>query len=203
MKIWLTSDTHFYHNNILKYEPESRPFKDINHMNETIVKNWNEKVSLEDIVYVCGDFFMGAAENVSKILPRLNGKKIIVIRGNHDTEAKINEYLKDSRVSIAEYDVLLFENVFIVLNHYPRDMDLEKESLFVRRNSFSTKGWEAAVDAFNKIKGDKIYCYGHVHSKGVSDLKKANYHVGMDTNNLYPVLLDDIVRKYKEEKEEE
>lgn len=37
MTVWVTSDTHFSHKNIIEYC--NRPFKDIYHMNETLVKN--------------------------------------------------------------------------------------------------------------------------------------------------------------------
>lgn len=55
-KIYLTSDCHFNHLNIIKL---GRPFSSIEEMNETIVSNWNDTVGEEDTVYVLGDFFMG------------------------------------------------------------------------------------------------------------------------------------------------
>ena len=33
-----TSDLHLDHSNILKFEPESRPFKTIDEMNEVLIK---------------------------------------------------------------------------------------------------------------------------------------------------------------------
>ena len=54
MRFWFTGDSHFNHTNIIKYT--DRPFKDIYHMNETIIKNWNERVKDEDTVFHLGDF---------------------------------------------------------------------------------------------------------------------------------------------------
>ena len=89
MKYWFTADTHFGHKNIIKYC--NRPFKDITHMNETIIKNWNSKVSTEDVVFHLGDFsMMGGA--VNKFITRLNGH-IIWIQGNHDKKTIIQDII--------------------------------------------------------------------------------------------------------------
>lgn len=80
-EIWLISDTHFGHENILKYE--NRPFKDIDEMDEKMVENWNSVVKQGDKVYHLGDVWMGSGERAYKTLSRLNGKKRLVL-GNHD-----------------------------------------------------------------------------------------------------------------------
>lgn len=81
MKIFIISDTHFNHKNIIEYT--GRPFKTIEEMNEVIIKKWNDKVGKEDLVIHLGDFALGDKEEVIKIRNRLNGK-IILIKGNHD-----------------------------------------------------------------------------------------------------------------------
>ena len=48
-KIFVTSDTHFNHKNIIEYC--KRPFKDTLEMNEYIIEKWNSVVKDEDIVY--------------------------------------------------------------------------------------------------------------------------------------------------------
>lgn len=89
MRIFVTADTHFNHTNIIKYC--NRPFKDVNEMNETIIKNWNEVVGVNDIVYHLGDFGFGTKEELQKIFDRLNGKKYLII-GNHDFRVGIKYY---------------------------------------------------------------------------------------------------------------
>ena len=91
-KIWITSDCHFNHVRILDYNRDTRPFSSPQEMNETIIRNWNECVRSEDTVFVVGDFFMGKKETIPEILPQLNGERIYVIKGNHDTNNRIAEY---------------------------------------------------------------------------------------------------------------
>lgn len=84
MKIFVTSDTHFSHENIIKYT--GRPFKTIDEMNEEIINKWNNKVRKDDLVIHLGDFALGNEEEVKDIKNRLNGA-IILLKGNHDHKA--------------------------------------------------------------------------------------------------------------------
>ena len=85
MKVWVCSDTHFYHFNIIKYC--NRPFWGIDPMNSALIKNWNDTVSDEDIVLFLGDFCFArtseAFEVTQRLTSALKGHKII-IKGNHD-----------------------------------------------------------------------------------------------------------------------
>lgn len=47
VKIYVTSDTHFNHENIIKYC--KRPYENANKMNESLIKNWNKVVKKEDL----------------------------------------------------------------------------------------------------------------------------------------------------------
>ena len=69
-KVFFTSDTHFYHGNIIRFC--NRPFKDVEMMNETIIANWNNTIGQDDIVFHLGDFCLGGSAEWTKILDRLN-----------------------------------------------------------------------------------------------------------------------------------
>lgn len=47
-RVFFTSDTHFNHANIIRFC--NRPFKDVSHMNEAIISNWNRVVG-QEILY--------------------------------------------------------------------------------------------------------------------------------------------------------
>lgn len=84
-RIFVISDTHFGHENILKFRDSNtneliRNFSDIHDMNEYIVDRWNKTVNDDDIVYHLGDVYFGKGHEV---LPRLKGRKRLLL-GNHD-----------------------------------------------------------------------------------------------------------------------
>ena len=83
--IFLLSDTHFTHRNILTFTKFDgtplRTFTSVEEMDEHMIECWNNVVGNNDLVYHCGDITMH--ERYLPILNRLKGRKIL-IRGNHD-----------------------------------------------------------------------------------------------------------------------
>jgi calcineurin-like phosphoesterase family protein len=84
-KIWVTSDTHFHHRNILIYEAASRPWSDRDQMDRAMIQRWNERVGPNDVVFHLGDFSFGSKGRVRDIVSKLKGK-IFLLLGNHDRE---------------------------------------------------------------------------------------------------------------------
>jgi len=80
-KEYFIADTHFFHNNVIKYC--NRPYCCKHSMNEDLVRRWNDTVKDSDTVYVLGDFAFGSKNGCKRILERLRGYKILV-KGNHD-----------------------------------------------------------------------------------------------------------------------
>ena len=116
-KIWITSDTHFNHANIINYC--ARPFKDVEEMNATLISKWNNSVGKEDIVWHLGDFAMGGAKEVEVLRAQLNGK-IYLIRGNHDT--KPNDWYRE-RGFDRVYDKPIVVDKDVILSHEPIDVN--------------------------------------------------------------------------------
>lgn len=113
-KIWLTSDLHFYHENVLKYQSTTRPFESINDMNEAIIEHWNSVVSNNDVVIDLGDMFFASQDECESILKRLKGT-VIHIAGNHSKVLR-NRLWNDQCYDHFEFS---FNGNLIVLNHYP------------------------------------------------------------------------------------
>ena len=178
--IYLTSDLHFNHMNILKYEPESRPFSSIEEMNETIIQNWNEVVTANDTVYVLGDMAMGMIEDAIPLIKRLNGK-IILIRGNHDTKKRLEAF---KEIGIEVYDIfyLPYKGNYFIMCHFP-----------IASREF--------IDMVRYDNSEVVNLYGHLHHNAPKGYVDGTYHVGLDTNNLKPISIDKIWEECEERKE--
>jgi calcineurin-like phosphoesterase family protein len=169
---WLTSDTHFFHENILKYC--NRPFGSIEEMNEGLVKNWNSVVKPDDHVYHLGDFCFGNVEKWNWCLEpgRLNGH-IHLILGNHDPDRVFRPGTMLERFDSIEFqNILIMEGWTVILNHFPLA-------------SFS-----------NNLDHKVMQLLGHIHSgpDGIGNvmlegnkLQWNQYDVGVDNNNYTPV----------------
>ena len=79
--IYVISDTHFGHKNIIEYC--NRPFKSVEEMDLHMITQWNKTVTDNDIIIHLGDFAFGTSEEIRNYASQLNGKKILV-QGNHD-----------------------------------------------------------------------------------------------------------------------
>lgn len=80
--VFFTADLHFRHERIISLA--NRPFKDLTHMDESLIERWNDAVTPEDIVWILGDYSIdGGWREALAYLPRLNGRKRL-ITGNHD-----------------------------------------------------------------------------------------------------------------------
>lgn len=178
-QVWFTSDTHFSHYNIIKYC--DRPYKNIQDMNDNIIKSWNSVVGKNDIVFHLGDFGFASISTLQSIRNQLNGK-IYLIRGNHDwkTINRCNEHIFDG---VYQQLTIQVDGQRIYLNHYPY-------LCFSGSNRWGKNSvWEL---------------FGHVHSKpnmkGTDKsrlvmLYPTQYDVGVDNNDYRPISFNEVKEK--------
>lgn len=83
--LWFTSDTHYFHHNIIRYS--NRPFTDVREMNAAMIAVWQSVVKPEDHVFHLGDFAMAGPKSTLEILQQLPGHKHLVF-GNHDVKMR-------------------------------------------------------------------------------------------------------------------
>lgn len=165
--IYLTSDLHFGHKNIIKLT--NRPFSDVHEMNETLIKNWNNTIKPQDTIYILGDLcFKMTLEESHKIIQRLNGKKIL-IRGNHD-----KQYDEGLFQDICDYKELKYNKQLFILSHYP----------FEEWNHF----FSGAIHLHGHQHNHSDYNY-KMKLKGFK-----RYDVGVDANMYRPVSIEDVMR---------
>lgn len=113
MTVYVTSDLHFHHTNIMKFHPITRPqYESVHDMNNWLIDQWNKVVTPQDTVYHLGDFsFSSNIDAIQNIIDRLNGN-IIFIKGNHDNNlhkiVEVKDYLK---IKYNGQDIIMF--------HYP------------------------------------------------------------------------------------
>lgn len=163
--IFFTSDTHFGHANIIKYC--GRPYKTARDMDEGLIKNWNDTVRPDDLVYHLGDFSFQSDQYVH----RLNGK-IILVKGNHDNG-------KYSRLfeGVVEFVPMKIAEFNCFLIHTPIDPSGQYK-----------KGREPDFTILDRY--DFVIC-GHVHEKWKTCGK--NINVGVDIWGK-PIHIDDLTK---------
>lgn len=173
--IYITSDLHFCHDREFIYA--DRGFDSIQEHDETAVKIWNGIIGDDDEVYLLGDVMLMDTEKGMEYLKQLNGK-IHVIIGNHDSGDKIKRYLEmDNIVEVVAAAYLKVGKVKFLLSHYPTII---------------------AQDKFESVRPAVINLFGHTHQKENYFITNGKinpfmYHVGMDSHNMKPMLIEDII----------
>lgn len=177
--IYFTSDTHFGHDRDFVWK--ARGFNSVEEMNEEIVKRFNSIVTAEDDLYILGDVIMGDPTNIEYV-KRLNGK-LHIIFGNHDTSTRRKMYAKlDNVVEICGYaTVIKYKKQEIYLSHYP--------TMVVNED----------IKEVVSLKQCVLNFFGHTHqTERFYNNDPRMFHVGVDSNNCYPVPIDDILDVMKE-----
>ena len=84
--IWFTSDTHFGHVKILKYQP-CRTFETVTEMDDHIIDSFNTVLRPGDDLWHLGDFCWGASLAGQYRSRIRHGVKLHLVQGNHDANS--------------------------------------------------------------------------------------------------------------------
>ena len=109
-RVWVTSDTHFGHEGIIKHC--NRPFENVKEMDEYIIEKWNSMIHRHDHVYIVGDF---AFNNHSKYISALKGKKHLIV-GSHDS---MSSSCLSRFVTVSEQKQIKYKGRYYILSHCP------------------------------------------------------------------------------------
>lgn len=168
MTTFFTSDTHYYHTNIIKFS--KRPFKDVEEMNEGLITNYNAVVREKDMVFHLGDFGFGKGNATENILRRLNGDKHLIF-GNHDKALRKNKALLAKYFGWAkDYAEIEVEGQKIVLCHY------------------AFRVWRASHYGSYSL-------YGHSHNSLYDDPNLLSFDVGVDAQNYFPISFEQVKKR--------
>ena len=166
--MFFTSDLHISHPNILKFCSNTRPFINVDEMNQNIVYKWNNTITDNDVAYILGDVSFTNVTDTLTILNQLQRKELHLIIGNHDKSLLKYPQFRSQFTSIRDYyELYLSKNKLIVLSHYP----------FLQ---------------WNKSHWGSYHLHGHLHGPDNNNMTCRRMDIGVDSNNLYPYHISDI-----------
>jgi calcineurin-like phosphoesterase family protein len=160
--IWVISDTHFNHANILTFKDSATGklvrgdrFSSVKEMDEFMIERWNSVVKPGDKVYHLGDVMFGDREYFQKLWPKLHGQKRLIV-GNHDDI----KYLSSGGFFAKVHMWRMFPEFGLVFSHVP----LHKSSLkrhWIRKEDHTFLGyWWNRYKVRNKT---MLNVHGHIH----------------------------------------
>jgi calcineurin-like phosphoesterase family protein len=188
---FFTSDWHIGHQNVLQFD--QRPFNDLDHMHESLIRNFNVQVPAHGVTYFLGDMGLGSSGKLKEVIGRLNGTKVLIL-GNHDKGsnamygAGFDVVLNTASMMIAQQKV--------TLSHCPL-RGAFRESTIGMHNAVLFENWHGENRHHNFSLGHEgqFHLHGHIHSGPAN--KKARtlgrqMDVGVPANNYRPVGISQV-----------
>jgi len=184
MSLFLLSDTHFDHGNIIKYC--DRPFSSASEMDSLMISNWNERVSYDDTVLFGGDIAMARGKIAIEYAQKLNGS-LVLLDGNHDDidEAEAPFPILKSYYFTYEFEGTEYEFYY---THWPL-MSRSK-----REDDRDAPKWSKPPEWF-----DGWYLHGHVHNNDVGNYPFVNpnekmVNLGVELLEFTPIEIEELIR---------
>lgn len=193
-ELWFTADLHLGHGNIIKYchrpflsdDEKSRAGEDcrgswkvsaetVERHDAAIIDAINERVELNDTLWILGDFCLGSLEEAAAYRDRILCPQVNFVRGNHDIPAYDALFEK-----VIDQGMIKHEGKKIWLNHYPM------------------RSWDKSFHG-------AWHLYGHVHGRlaqeDMANPKLLARDVGVDATDFLPVSFTEL-KEYMAPREE-
>jgi len=162
---YFTSDLHIGHNSILEYC--NRPFENIEHHDELLIKNINDTCGKDDTLYILGDFvFMRDKRKLYDVHGAI-AAQVVLIFGNHDHK----KTRKADCFQWSGYYKELKGEYHMILQHYP-------------------------LLLWNRSKHGSFMLHGHCHGE-LDGYNKSYYRldVGVDSHGFKPWSKKEIIEE--------
>ena len=188
MVTFFTSDTHFHHPNILKYNP-NRDWDEIDAMNEGIIARWNAVVKAEDFVWHLGDFDMNGKDRALEFVKRLNGT-VGLVAGNHD-KCWVGNNFKPQHLQNQRERYLIAGFAFVV-----DAAQVKVDGQHFMLSHFPYSGDHTEGDRYNEWRlkdTGRWLLHGHTHNPEQRLHDGKQIHVGQDAWENYPVHQDQVL----------
>jgi calcineurin-like phosphoesterase family protein len=182
---FFTSDWHIGHQKVL--ELDNRPYKDLNHMNQVLIGNFNSTVRHDDITYFLGDIGMCKGSEIKSVITRLNGTKICIL-GNHDA--------KRHKMSTLGFDAVLNSGSLVIagelvtMSHCPLRGVFREDTSEMNGPGGNWHKEEKHGKHYSVTDEGQFHLHGHIHSPngGKSTLILGRqYDVGVCNSSYRPV----------------
>lgn len=180
--IFVTSDHHFGHSNIIQYC--DRPFVDVDEMDRELVRRWNNTVPPNGVVFHLGDFCLGDINEADAFLRQLNGQiNIITLTWHHDK--RWLPYIDGYSRSKSNHPINLLGQEYVI------DVTgFGKHPIGIHMSHYPLAEWD------RKHYG-AIHLHGHSHGNHLGDYHLTGelcFDVGVDSRNstYAPLRLSEI-----------
>jgi calcineurin-like phosphoesterase family protein len=187
--IWVISDTHFNHANILNFTDSTTGelirgarFSSVKEMDEHMIEQWNSTVKPGDKVYHLGDVMFGDKEYFQKLWPKLHGQKRLIV-GNHDDI----KYLSSGGFFSKVHMWRMFPEFGLLFTHVPVHPSNLKRNWIKREDYNFFQYWWRRYQSRNET---MLNVHGHIHQNPSPEGPYRNMSV--EAINYTPVNIEEL-----------
>jgi calcineurin-like phosphoesterase family protein len=189
--IFFTSDLHIGHENSIRFD--GRPFRDLEHMHNELIRRFNNTVPVNGLTYFLGDVQTHSTELTKAVLSQMNGTKVLVV-GNHDKN--YNSCYNAGFDVVLNSGTIYIQKQRVTLSHCPLLGTFREDTKGMAGNT-EGENWhgEARNKRFSVANEGQFHLHGHIHSPNGGKSSKIlgrQYDVGVPANNYRPVHINEI-----------